>query len=151
MYERFLRVVAESNRELPYEERVRVLGGSAPIPWTEVTEAKHLMPYLDRASTTASQVEDGIFEQKLRGLAIYGAGHCEKAGMGFPVELPDGRIDQIYTVRSLPTESRVSFESLGIDLGTPPSGIPIRTVSSRLQASRRDLLRGTQVHPNEVR
>ncbi len=87
MYEELLRTVREINLGLDAGDRVRVVGGAAPIPWNRVTTAEDLVPWLDRGRWIVDAVRREVLDPGRRGLAIFGAGHCERSGMGFPARL----------------------------------------------------------------
>ena len=86
IYEAFLRAVQKVNLALPKDERVRVLAGDDPRD-------------SNRGRFIREAVAREILDQHLKGLAIYGAGHCECRGMGFPGELVDyrGRIWSVFS------------------------------------------------------
>jgi hypothetical protein len=99
IYEAFLRAVREVNLGLPRENRVRVIGGDTPIDWRSITRAEQLVPLMNRGAVIRKIIAEQVLEKKLKGLAIYGSGHCEKRGMGFPGELADrypGRLWSVY-------------------------------------------------------
>lgn len=87
IYEQFLRAVREVNLALPREQRVRVLGGDSKIDWSRITHAKELAPLLNRGGNIRNIIAEQILEPKIKGLAIYGARHCDKIGGGFPGDL----------------------------------------------------------------
>jgi hypothetical protein len=64
------------NLSLPRERRVRVLGGDDPSQ-------------SNRGRFIREAVSREILDKGLKGLTIYGAGHCECRGGGFPGELED--------------------------------------------------------------
>ena len=82
IYEAFLRAVRKVNLSLPHSQRVRLLAGDNP---KEQNRGRFIREAVSRE----------ILDKRLKGLAIYGAGHCECRGGGFPGELEDkypGRI-----------------------------------------------------------
>jgi len=74
IYEAFLRAVRKANLAVPQNQRVRLIGGDNP---KETNRGRFIREAVSRE----------ILSKGLRGLAIYGAGHCECRGMGFPGEL----------------------------------------------------------------
>ncbi len=90
IYEEFLRAVRDVNLLLPAERRVRVLAGDSPIDWSQVETAEDLFPHFERGGRGGEMrliVAEQVLAQNLKALAVFGAGHCEKRGGGFPGEL----------------------------------------------------------------
>jgi hypothetical protein len=87
IYEEFLRAVREVNLVLSREQRVRVLGGDSKIDWSHITRAEDLVPLLNRGGNIRNIIAQQVLDPHLKGLAIYGAGHCSKIGGGFPGDL----------------------------------------------------------------
>lgn len=87
IYEQFLREVRTVNSALPPEQRVRVLGGDSPIDWSRITQAEDLVPLVNRGGNIRNIIAQQVLDVHLKGLAIYGAGHCTKIGRGFPGDL----------------------------------------------------------------
>jgi uncharacterized iron-regulated protein len=109
IYETFLRAVRKINLTVPRNQRVRVLAGDN---FQESNRGKVIRDAISRE----------ILEKRLKGLAIYGAGHCERRAMGFPGELEDrypGRIWSAFTFYDVDEGRRV------FGLGDTPSLIPI--------------------------
>lgn len=109
IYEAFLRTVGRVNLKVPRERRVRVLAGDT---FQETNRGKIIRDLVSRE----------ILNQRLKGLAIYGAGHCERRAMGFPGELDDkypGRIWSAFNFYNA-DEGRLIF-----GLGDEPALIPI--------------------------
>ena len=82
VYEAFLRAVSTANTKLPREKRVRVLAGDEPS-------------VSNRGRAIRELIRREILDKGVKGLAIFGARHCERRGFGFPGELADlypGRI-----------------------------------------------------------
>ena len=99
IYEQFLQKVREVNLRLPREKRVRVIGGDNPIDWRKITSAEQLAPLINRGGNIRQIISEQVLDKKLKALAVYGAGHCVKMGMGFPGELAGrypGRIWSVY-------------------------------------------------------
>jgi hypothetical protein len=108
VYEEFLRAVRAINLPLPRNKRIRLLGGDSSLA--------------NRGKFIREAVSREILEKKLKGLAIYGAGHCECRGGGFPGEIGDKYPGRIWAAFSFyqPEEGRRVFH-----LGAEPRLIPI--------------------------
>jgi hypothetical protein len=109
IYETFLRAIQKVNTKLPREQRVRVLGGDDP---------KHH----NRGGFIRDEVAKQILEKNLKGLTIYGAGHCECRGGGYPGEIGDkypGRIFAAFNFYDVAEGKRV------FNLGDEPQLIQI--------------------------
>src|SRR5262245_7418924 len=78
IYEEVLRAVREVNLGLPREQRVRVLGGDSPIDWSKITKPEQLVPLLNRGGDIRTIIAREVLDAHLKGLAIYGARHCDK-------------------------------------------------------------------------
>lgn len=87
IYEQFLRAVRTVNLGLPPEQRLRVLGGDSRIDWSRITKAEELVPLVNRGGNIRDIIAQQVLDVHLKGLAIYGAGHCTKIGRGFPGDL----------------------------------------------------------------
>jgi Haem-binding uptake, Tiki superfamily, ChaN len=93
IYEEFLRAVQHVNARLPRDQRVRVLGGDSPIDWQSIKRPEDLVPLVNRGGNIRNIIAEKVLNQHLKGLAIYGAGHCDKVGGGFPGDLA-GRYEE---------------------------------------------------------
>jgi hypothetical protein len=93
IYEEFLRAVQELNAHLPRERRVRVLGGDSPIDWQSIKRPEDLVPLVNRGGNIRNIIAEQVLKQHIKGLAIYGANHCNKVGGGFPGDLA-GRYEE---------------------------------------------------------
>ena len=87
IYEAFLRAVRKANLVLPRNQRVRVLGGDDP-------------KISNRGRFIREAVSREILDKGLKGLAVYGSGHCECRGGGFPGELSDKYPGRIWAASS---------------------------------------------------
>lgn len=108
IYEAFLRAVRKVNLAVPRKQRVRLLGGDS----YERNRGKFIREAVSRE----------ILSKGLKGLAIYGAGHCECRRMGFPGELRDkypGKIWSAFNFYDVEEGRRV------FGLGDEPRLIPI--------------------------
>jgi hypothetical protein len=74
IYEAFLRAVRKANLAVPRDRRIRLIGGDHP---KETNRGRFIRDLVSRE----------ILSKRLKGLAIYGSGHCERRGGGFPGEL----------------------------------------------------------------
>jgi hypothetical protein len=109
LYEAFLRAVRKVNLALPRNQRVRVIAGDSS---TEENRGKFIRDNMSRE----------VLSKGLKGLAIYGSGHCICRGMGFPGELAGqypGKIWAAFNFGNV-TEGRSVF-----GLGDEPKLIPI--------------------------
>lgn len=109
IYEAFLRTVRKVNLAIPRSQRVRLLAGDNP-------------KVQNRGRFIREAVSREILDKGLKGLAVYGAGHCECRGGGFPGELEDkypGRIWAAFNFYVVEAGRR----ELG--LGDTPALIPV--------------------------
>lgn len=109
IYEAFLRAVRKVNLALPRNRRVRLIAGDNS---TERNRGRFIREAVSRE----------ILDKGLKGLAVYGSGHCERRGMGFPGELSDKYPGRIWAASSFydVDEGRRVF-----GLGDEPRLIPI--------------------------
>jgi len=109
IYEAFIRAVHKANLTLPREQRVRVLAGDNP-------------KQSNRGRFIREAVAREILDKGLKGLTIYGAGHCENRAMGYPGEIGDkypGKIWSAFQFYNVDEGRRV------FGLGDGPALIPI--------------------------
>lgn len=109
IYEAFIRAVHKVNLKLPREQRVRVLAGDNP-------------KQSNRGRFIREAVAREILDKGLKGLTIYGAGHCENRAMGYPGEIGDkypGKIWSAFQFYNVDEGRRV------FGLGDGPVLIPI--------------------------
>ena len=122
IYEAFLCTVRKINLAVPRERRVRLIGGDTPIDWAKIRQGKDLLPWMNRGKFIREAVSREILSKGVKGLAIYGAGHCECRGMGFPGELGNeypGKIWSAFSFYDVEEGRRV------FGLGDEPRLIPI--------------------------
>ncbi len=121
IYEAFLRAVRKINLALPPNRRVRLIAGDNS---TERNRGRFIREAVSRE----------ILSKGLKGLAIYGSGHCECRGMGFPGELEErhpGKIWAAFNFYNVEEGRRV------FGLGNEPRLIPITgTEKAKLPAAR---------------
>lgn len=121
IYEAFLRVVSDVNKQLPREQRVRVLAGDDPAQE-------------NRGRAIRELIRREVLDKGLKGLAIYGARHCERRGFGFPGELADlypGKIWSAFGFYDVEAGRRA------LSLGSEPQLIPITgTARSKIPVGR---------------
>lgn len=109
IYEAFLRAVRKANLIVPRAQRVRVLAGDNPKE-------------RNRGRWIREAVAREILDKGLKGLTIYGAGHCENRAMGYPGEIGDkypGKIWSVFQFYDVDEGRRV------FSLGDAPALIPI--------------------------
>jgi hypothetical protein len=87
LYETLLREIRDVNLRLPRDQRVRVIGGDSKVEWTTIKRPEDLIPFMNRGANIRDIMATQVLEPRLKALAIYGAGHCNKMGTGFPGEL----------------------------------------------------------------
>jgi hypothetical protein len=85
IYEAFIRRVRKTNLGVPREKRVRLLAGDDP---TEHNRGRWIREAVSRE----------ILDKNVKGLAIYGAGHCINYGGGFPGEIGGKYPGRIWAV-----------------------------------------------------
>jgi uncharacterized iron-regulated protein len=109
IYEAFLRTVQKINLALPRNKRLRLIAGD--------NSAER-----NRGRFIREAVSREILDKRLKALAVYGSGHCENRGMGFPGELSDKYPGRIWAASSFYNvdEGRRAF-----DLGDEAKLIPI--------------------------
>lgn len=121
IYEAFIRAVQKANLKVPREQRVRLLAGDDP-------------KNSNRGRFIREAVSREILDKGLKGLAIYGAGHCVNYGGGFPGELAGkypGRIWSAFQFFNVDEGRRV------LELGDAPALIPITgTDKAKLSSGR---------------
>jgi hypothetical protein len=87
IYEAFLLAVRKVNLAVPWNRRVRLIAGDNS---TERNRGRFIREAVSRE----------ILDKGLKGLAVYGSGHCECRGMGFPGELSDKYPGRIWAASS---------------------------------------------------
>ena len=87
IYEAFLRAVRKVNLTVPRNQRVRLIAGDNS---TEMNRGRFIREAVSRE----------ILDKGLKGLAVYGSGHCECRAMGFPGELSDKYPGRIWAASS---------------------------------------------------
>lgn len=112
IYEAFLRAVRRANLAAPRQQRVRLIAGDNPA---EKNRGRYIRESVSRE----------ILSKGLKGLAIYGSGHCECRGGGFPGELEDKYPGKIWSAFNFYSEEGVSEGRRLFGLGDEPRLIPI--------------------------
>lgn len=112
IYEAFLRAVRKVNLALPRKQRVRLLAGDNP---KETNRGKFIRDAVSRE----------ILSKGLKGLTVYGAGHCECRGGGFPGELESKFSGKIWAIFSFFDEQGANEGRRLFGLGDEPKLIPI--------------------------
>ena len=87
IYEAFLRAVQKVNLAVPQNRRVRLIAGDNS---TQMNRGRFIREAVSRE----------MLDKGLKGLAVYGSGHCECRGMGFPGELSDKYPGRIWAASS---------------------------------------------------
>ena len=125
IYEQFLRAVRDVNLGLPRDKRVRVLAGDGRVDWSTITRPEELLPLMNRGSNIREIIATEVLDRKLKALAIYGAGHCNKLGRGFPGALA-GRYEKerMWSISSLIRMGAKKGQSI-FGLGAEPAYILI--------------------------
>ena len=85
IYEAFIRSVRKINLAVPRDQRIRLLAGDDP---TERNRGRWIREAVARE----------ILDKKVKGLAVYGAGHCLNYGGGFPGEIGAKYPGKIWSV-----------------------------------------------------
>jgi hypothetical protein len=125
IYEAFLRAVRKLNLALPRNKRLRLIAGDNS---SERNRGRFIREAVGRE----------ILDKGLKGLAVYGSGHCECRGGGFPGELSDKYPGKIWAASSFydVDEGRRVF-----GLGDEPKLIPITgTEKAKLSVGKMFLL-----------
>ncbi len=129
IYEEFLRTLREVNLERAAGQRVRIVGGAAPIPWNRVESAEDLVPWLDRDPRILDTVRREVLDPARKGLAIFGTGHCERSGMGFPAQLSPEELRRTRSVFGFFGAGGRAAASAALGAGPGPEWIPVRGTS----------------------
>jgi len=126
LYEQLLRAIREVNLRLPREQRVRVLGGDSKVDWSKIARAEELIPLMNRGGNIREIVASQVLDAHLKALAIYGAGHCNKMGSGFPGELA-GRYakERFWSISPLIRKAAVDKGRAVFGLGAEPAYVLI--------------------------
>lgn len=109
VYEGFLRAVADVNKRLPREQRVRVVAGDDPS-------------VQNRGRAIRELISREILDKGTKGLAVFGARHCERRGFGFPGELSARYPGRIWAVLGF---YDVTAGRRALNLGVSPQLIPV--------------------------
>ena len=112
IYEAFLQTVRKINLPLPRDQRVRLIAGD------DSTQR-------NRGRFIREAVSREILDKKFKALAIYGSGHCECRGMGFPGELRDKYPGRVWSVFGFYTEEGVNEARRLFGLGDEPILLPV--------------------------
>jgi len=112
IYEAFLRAVRKANLAVARQKRVRLIAGDNPI---ERNRGRYIREAVSRE----------ILDKGLKGLAIYGSGHCECRGGGFPGELAGKYPGKIWSAFSFYSEDGAREGRRLFGLGDEPKLIAI--------------------------
>lgn len=126
IYEALLRAIRDVNLRLPRDQRVRVIGGDSKLDWTAVKKPEDLIPHMNRGSNIREIIATQVLEPHLKALAIYGAGHCNKTGTGFPGELASryGK-ERFWSISPLVRAAGAAKGRALFGLGDQPAYVPI--------------------------
>jgi hypothetical protein len=123
-----LKALRRLNETLPREERIRVVLGDPPIPWSEVRNAQDYHRYGDRDGFYAETTRREVLAKGRRGLLVYGFAHWrEKAPLdpAFPKMEPtaaerlnDSHPGALFTIVPLSATEEVLKE---LGLGGAPN------------------------------
>jgi Haem-binding uptake, Tiki superfamily, ChaN len=129
IYEEFLRAVRDENTGRLPDGQVRVVAADPPIDWPAIRTSDELADFLDRnhrGSYPIEVIERELFSQGKRGLAIFGAQHCERGGLGFTAEIEARHPASTFVVLGVdPDDENRLLHALGpeprlLRLGQPP-------------------------------
>jgi hypothetical protein len=120
IYEAFIRSVRKINLGVPRNQRVRLLAGDDPN--------EH-----NRGRWIREAVAREILDKNVKGLAVYGAGHCINYGGGYPGEIGSkypGRLWSVFNFFDVDAgrrafglgEEPVLIQIAGTDKANQPSG-----------------------------
>jgi len=126
LYEQLLRAVHDINLRLPRDQRVRVLAGDSRVDWSKIGRPEDLIPLMNRGSNIREIIATQVLDAHLKALAIYGAGHCNKLGTGFPGELAGryGR-ERFWSISPLVRQAGVDTARTLFGLGAEPAYITV--------------------------
>ena len=126
IYEAFLRAVRDVNRSLARDQRVRVVGGDSKIDWPRITRAEELVPLLNRGGNIRNIIAEQVLDRRVKGLAIYGSGHCTKIGRGFPGELAAryGK-ERMWSIWPMEAQEEVEKARTIFGLGPDPAYVTV--------------------------
>ncbi|RUO93081.1 hypothetical protein D7Y11_11375 [Corallococcus sp. AB018] len=120
LYERDLKAIRRLNETLPRAERVRVVLGDPPIPWSEVRNARDYKAYEDRDGFFAETTRHEVLAKGRRGLLVAGSAHFMEKGPrdpAFPKMEPNTaehlngtQPGTLFTVLVLPAREAVQKE-----------------------------------------
>jgi uncharacterized iron-regulated protein len=128
IYEAFMRAIRKVNLALPRNKRLRLIAGDNP-------REKNLGKYI------RDSVSREILDKGLKGLTIYGAGHCECRAMGFPGELESRYPGRIWAAFSFFEQQGTAEGRRIFALGDEPRLIPITgTDKAKMPAAKMFLL-----------
>ncbi|MDE3105162.1 MAG: hypothetical protein KGK08_08285 [Acidobacteriota bacterium] len=80
IYPRLLQAVRELNRSLPAEKRVRVLGGDAPIDWSQVKNYRQWNHFQPNNKAFADVITTQVLDRHRHALVILGSNHLTRGG-----------------------------------------------------------------------
>lgn len=134
IYEQLLRAIHDVNAKLPRSQRVRILAGDSKVDWSKIARGEDLVPFMNRGGNIREIIATQVLDAHLKALAIYGAGHCNKLGTGFPGELA-GRYgkEKFWSISPLIRTTGVEKGRVLFGLGAEPAYVLI--AGSRWEAT----------------
>lgn len=105
LYERLFDELRALNRGLPADRRVRLLGGTPPIPWDVVQTPDELAPWIDREEWLHQRMRELLGTDRAT-LGIYGRHHCERLRFHDDAELEIAMISALSVGPSEDAEFR---------------------------------------------
>jgi len=126
IYEELLRAIREVNLHLPRDQRVCVLAGDSKVDWSKITQPDQLIPFMNRGSNIRDIIAVQVLDAHQKALAIYGAGHCNKVGTGFPGQLA-GRYgkERFWSISPLIRRAGIEKGRALFELGSEPAYVVI--------------------------
>jgi len=126
LYEAFLRAIRDVNLALPRHQRVRVIAGDSKVDWAAIKRPEDLLPHMNRGANIRDIIATQVLEPHLKALAIYGAGHCNKMGLGFPGQLaPHYGMDRFWGISPFVRSAGVTKGRKVFGLGDQPDYVRI--------------------------
>ena len=126
IYEAFLTTVRDVNKTLPEDQRIRVIAGDVPTDWSQIKTWEDMPRVINRGSYPIGVIEEEVFDKGLKGLAIFGSGHCERWGIGFTPALERNHPGRLFVIA--PTKDNDTKQRLrnAVRLSDKPQLITIK-------------------------
>ena len=81
MYEEIFNTVRTINKDLPKEQRLRLLLADPPIEWSEVKTGNDYDKYADRPASHLRVIEKEVLSRDRKALLVIGGGHLPRLGL----------------------------------------------------------------------